>query len=132
VLEGQDLAKPKLERKSSLEFVPAADNKAKNLSFFMNLEGIEPGQVERQRSMDDSEPNHPGLLLDKHARVEGRQLTKDELEKIREHRWSTKQGKWVKRQQPLDYEELACWQEQAKWLRCPISEKHWLDRNAIL
>lgn len=75
---------------------------------------------------------HSGPVLKKGYLPEGRPFTEKQLHRIRNRRFDPDRQEWVKRDEPLSDEELECWNDQARWLVCPITGKEWIDAATIL
>ena len=72
-------------------------------------------------------PSHvgEGLTLPKGFLPVARPLTMKERESIRKMHIDPATKKRVPWDEPLSDSELACWEEQLAWLKCPISKKDW-------
>ena len=75
---------------------------------------------------------HSGPVLQKGYLPEAQPFNQKQMNRIRNRRYDAQEQKWVKRDIPLSEEELECWQDQARWLKCPITGKEWTSASTIL
>eukprot|EP00913_Durusdinium_trenchii_P002275 g2100.t1 len=92
-------------------------------------------ELAQQRRLESSRQPERGLergpFLVKGDHVDGPQLSRDALERIRTYRLEASTGRLVPRQPPLSDEELDCWQYQASWLVCPVTGKAWARSDVV-
>jgi 2'-5' RNA ligase len=104
----------------------------KNAPFFFG--GMERPVLIRNKSEDDPEPrNGEGVWLPKgYVPTVEDGMSEQERHNVKHRAWDSSHQMWVTRDVPLTDEELECWENQWKYLQCPITGRHWLSSSAIL